>query len=88
VHILRLEDILADPVKALAGVLAKMGVGSSPLLGKPSWNGKVLDQVYPWGTIRTPTQEANKATAGELSSDEKEEIRLRTLPLLGAFGYE
>ncbi len=27
-----------------------------------------LDEVYPWGTIRTPTPEANHATAQELSA--------------------
>jgi len=87
VFLLRFEDIVADPVKALSDFLAKVGVGSSPTLAKPSWNGKVLDQVYPWGTIRTPTTEANKATADELSSAEKDEIRVRTTSILGLLGY-
>jgi len=87
VHILRYEDIVADPVGALSGVLAKIGVASAPSLARPSWNGKVLDQVYPWGTIRVPTPEANKATAGELSAAERDEVRRRTEPLLKAFGY-
>jgi hypothetical protein len=86
-HIVRYEDIVADPVATLSAVLAKMGVGSSPTLGKPTWNGNVLPQVYPWGTIRTPTVEANRATANELSAAEKAEIRLRTSPLIEAFGY-
>jgi hypothetical protein len=47
----------------------------------------VLDQVYPWGTIRTPSSEANRATAEELSASEREEIRVRTEPLLKAFDY-
>lgn len=87
VHILRFEDIVADPAKVLGEFLAKVGIGASPTLARPSWNGKVLEQVYPWGTIRTPTPEANKATAEELSAAEKEEIRLRTKPLLRHFGY-
>jgi hypothetical protein len=87
VHVVRFEDLIVDPVGVLSGVLAKLGVGSSPTLGKPSWNGRVLEQVYPWGTIRTPTPEANKATADELSQAEKDEIRIRTAPLLSAFGY-
>jgi Sulfotransferase family len=86
-HVVRYEDIVADPVGVLSGVLAKAGVGPSPTLAKPSWNGKVLEQVYPWGTIRVPTPEANKATADELSAAEKDEIRARTKPLLSAFGY-
>jgi hypothetical protein len=87
VHILRYEDIVADPVGALSGVLAKIGVASAPSLARPSWNRKILDQVYPWGTIRVPTPEANKATAGELSAVERDDVRRRTEPLLKAFGY-
>lgn len=88
VHILRYEDIVVDPVKVLSEFLRKLGVRTSDTLAKPSWNGKVLDQVYPWGTIRTTTTAANKATGDELSPDEKEEIRTRTQPLLSALGYE
>jgi hypothetical protein len=88
VHVVRYEDIVADPVQTLSAVLAKAGAGSSPTLARPSWNGAVLEQVYPWGTIRTPTPEANRQTADELSPAEKEEIRARTAPLLGAFGYD
>lgn len=87
VFVLRFEDLIVDPVKALSEILKKIGVGSSPTLAKPSWNGKVLEQVYPWGTIRTPTTEANKATAAELSAAETEEIRARTKPLLSVLGY-
>ena len=58
------------------------------VMATPSWNGKALEQVYPWGTIRTPTPEANAATGRELSAAEAEEIRARTAPLLKAFGYD
>jgi hypothetical protein len=88
VFVLRYEDIVADPVGVLSAFLAKLGAGSSPTLATPSWNGKPLGEVYPWGTIRTPTPEANRATARELSPEETEEIRVRTAPLLSAFGYE
>jgi hypothetical protein len=85
---LRFEDIVVDPVGVLGKFLSKFGVSSSPTLGKPSWNGQVLQQVYPWGTVRIPTTEANRATAAELSAAEQEEIYHRTKPLLGIFGYE
>jgi len=88
VHLLRFEDIVTDPVGVLGGLLAKLGVSSSPTLARPSWNGKTLEQVYPWGTVRTPTPEANRATAAELSLAEQEEIYQRTRPLLSIFGYE
>jgi hypothetical protein len=88
VHIVRFEDIVENPVHVLGTFLAKVGVGSADTLARPTWNSNVLDQVYPWGTVRTPTPQANRATAEELSRDEQDEIRQRTRPLLGIFGYE
>ena len=88
VHMLRFEDVIVNPVVVLGGLLAKLGVGKSDTLARPSWNGRVLEQVYPWGTVRTPTPTANQATAAELAADEQEQIRLRTKPLLGDLGYE
>jgi hypothetical protein len=88
VHVLRFEDIIVDKVGVLGKFLAGLGLASSPTLGRPSWNGNPLDQVYPWGTIRTPTTEANRATAEELSGAEQDEIYQRTRPLLPHFGYE
>jgi hypothetical protein len=87
VHILRFEDIVANPVGVLSDFLAKVGVGSSETLARPSWNGTVLEQVYPWGTVRVPTPIANRATADELSMAEKDEVRQRTRPVLDNFGY-
>ena len=87
-HVLRYEDIVADPKGALSPVLAGLGVGGSPALERPSWNGKPLAEVYPWGTIRVPTPAANAATARELPREEADEIQQRTGPLLAAFRYE
>jgi hypothetical protein len=87
VHVLRFEDIVADPVGVLGAFLAKLGVSPSDTLARPTWNGTVLKEVYPWGTVRIPTPEANRATAEELTAAEKEEIRLRAEPLLGIFSY-
>ncbi len=88
VHILRFEDIVVDPVRVLGDFLGKLGVSRHVSLAKPTWNGATLEQVYPWGTIRTPTTEANRATAAELTSAERQEIYCRTKPLLEALGYE
>jgi hypothetical protein len=87
-HVLRYEDIISDPVGILSKTLAVVGVASSPTLERPSWNGKMLDEVYPWGTIRVPTPAANMATAQELSREEADEIQERTRPLLSALRYE
>jgi len=86
-HIVRFEDIVHDKVKSLSAVLEKMGISSSKTLAYPSWNGKSLEEVYPWGTVRTPTPEANLNTAKELDHREIHEIHLRARDFLGAFDY-
>ena len=87
VHIVRLEDTLADPSAALGPVCEKLGLGLADSLKTPTWNGSPLGEVYPWGTIRSATPEANRATAAELSAAERDEIRSRTRPYLEVFDY-
>jgi hypothetical protein len=87
-HIVRAEDVMADSHGTLSKVLGQLGLDPADSLRQPSWNGKTLEQVYPWGTIRTATPEANKATAAELSAEQIAEIRLRTWQYLDVFGYE
>jgi len=87
VHILRYEDLIADPAGVLAGVCRKVGLEPAPSLAAPSWNGEALREVYPWGTIRTATRSANDATADELYPAERDEVRRRAAPLLEALGY-
>jgi len=86
-HIVRAEDVMADPPGTLAAVLAKLGLRPSASLAVPSWNGVALGEVYPWGTIRTATPEANRATGAELSAAECDEVALRAGPYLEQFGY-
>lgn len=87
VHIVRLEDVVRDPKRTLGTVCEKLGLEASDSLRKVTWNGNELKEVYPWGTIRTPTPEANLATAKELRPEQIEEIRLRARPYLEAFDY-
>lgn len=87
-HIVRFEDLLENPRAALGGVCEKMGLEKAPTLAAPTWNGRVLDEIYPWGTIRRATPEANRATAAELSREESEEIRLMAEPYLAPLRYK
>jgi hypothetical protein len=87
-HIVRAEDVMADSVKTLTGVLNKLGLAQADSLKKPTWNGKELTEVYPWGTIRKATTEANLATANELSTEEKDLIRQMTWQYLDEFDYK
>jgi len=64
-----------------------LGIEKAGSLATPSWNGEPLKEVYPWGTIRKATPEANKATALELSPAERDQIRARTWQYLDVFDY-
>jgi hypothetical protein len=79
---------MRDPLTTLAAVCEKLGLEAAPSLRTPSWNGTELNEVYPWGTIRTPTPETNLATARELEPRQIEEIRLRARPWLETFDYK
>lgn len=87
-HLIRIEDVMAGPVDTLGPVCEALGLESDAALEAPSWNGKRLEQVYPWGTIRLATTEQNLATARELSAEEQEEIAARSAPFAEILGYE
>jgi hypothetical protein len=87
-HIVRAEDVMADPRQTLGAVCEKLGLEAADTLRTPTWNGEPLQQVYPWGTIRTPTPAANRATAEELSPAERDEVRARAWQYLESFDYK
>jgi len=84
-HILRTEDVLEG---ALFELCERLGLERDDTLARPSWNGDELDEVYPWGTIRKAKPETNRATADELSDDERAEVRRRAGPYLEKLGYD
>jgi len=88
VQVLRFEDIVAAPGNALGTVCDRLGLERAASLQAPSFNGAPLAEVYPWGTIRFATPEANRAAASELSGAEREEIEARARPFLEPFGYQ
>jgi len=87
VHIVRAEDVMGDPLTALGAVCNALGLEPADSLKVPTWNGVPLEEVYPWGTIRKATPQANRATAEALSSQEREEIRARAWQYLDVFDY-
>lgn len=87
VHIVRAEDVMRDSVTTLGRICEHLGLESSPTLSTPSWNGTPLDEVYPWGTIRRPTLEANRAAGATLSDAERSEIASLAWQYLDTFDY-
>lgn len=87
-HIVRYEDLVAHPKSVMSDLAQQIGLSYSPTMEYPSFNGTKLEAVYPWGTIRIPTPEANIQTMKELSADERAEIRSTSIVMLKQFGYE
>jgi hypothetical protein len=87
-HILRFEDLVASPGKAMRRLADRLNIAWDDALLNPSWNGMRMQSVYPWGTIRTPTTEANIATMNELTPEQKALLGSITQVMLPHFGYE
>lgn len=87
-HIVRAEDVMANPQQTLGAVCEKMGLEAADSLKTPTWNAEPLEEIFPWGTIRKANPAANKATAQELSKAEQDEIRVRTWQYLETFDYK
>ncbi len=79
---------MADSYATLGAVCEKLGLEPADSLRKPTWNGTELEEVYPWGTLRKVTPEANRATGEELSARERDEIRAYTHQYLDTFDYK
>jgi hypothetical protein len=79
---------VANPKAAMTRLCVRLGIGYSDTCLYPSFNGKKLEQVYPWGTIRVPTPEVNVATANELTDAEKAEIKSLSLVMQRQLKYE
>ncbi len=86
-HIVRFEDVIADPAGTLGDLCRRLGLERAESLDTPSWNGTPLSEVYPWGTIRQATREANLRTGRELSAEEADEVRVRADSYLDDFDY-
>jgi hypothetical protein len=87
-HLVRFEDLVAEPKKTMTALCKQLGLSFSPTVLYPSWNGEKMESVYPWGTIRTPTTEANIATMKELSKQEHAEIKSLSGVMRRVLGYE
>ncbi len=88
VTILRYEDIVTKRQETLMPLLDALGVPWDDALNAPSWNGTPLEEVYPWGTIRTPTPEQNAKDANSLTDAERTAIHSITHLYEEAMGYD
>ena len=87
-HIVRFEDLAASPSDTMKGLLQGLGLPMSEQCLHPSFNGQRLERVHPWGTIVTPTSEANVATARLLDEEQRQGVRVEASAMLPSFGYD
>ncbi|MGO8951652.1 MAG: sulfotransferase [Ktedonobacterales bacterium] len=86
-HVVRAEDVMADPHKTLGAICEELGLEPTDSLRLPTWNGIQLEEVYPWGTLRKVTPQHNKSAAEELSHQERDAIRDYSWQYLDIFDY-
>lgn len=86
---IRYEDLILNPQGELNVLCDRLGLEMFYDKPVPSFNRVPLPagQIYPWGTIKQATTEANIATAKELSHVQSVAIYNETLPMLKEWGY-
>jgi len=85
-HIVRMEDVIANPRGTLEPVLAKIGLPWSDNCLRPSFNGRDLsDHLPPWGTVEKPTTAYNDTMAASLSEPTKIAIRKECALIVDTF---
>jgi len=87
-HVVRLEDLLANRRAALEPILAQIGLPWDDALNYPSFNGRELTTLPPWGTVEKPTTEYNLAQARNLPVDIRTRIAKEAQLIIHAFDYE
>lgn len=86
--IVRFEDLIDNQKKFFTSLCKKLGIEFEESLTYPSWNGKKLENQYPWGTIQYPTVQYNKDKIKELSKKEYDEIKSLTSHFNEHFDYK
>jgi hypothetical protein len=87
-HLIRIEDVMANSYETLGKVCVNIELDPAETLRKITWNGRELEEVYPWGTIRKATPEDNINTGRELTVREREEISAYAWQYLDVFDYQ
>lgn len=87
-HVILFEDLVENPRKLFNKLVKLLGIKYSKELEYPSWNGKKLEIIVPWGTVKEATAGSNLATKKELSKNEYNEIKKRTTVVNKILGYD
>lgn len=85
--IIRYEDLLENKKKVMSQLSRQLGISFNESMLTPSWNGRVLDNVYPWGTIDFPDKAEQQRRQRELSKGEITQIKEISRIFLKELGY-
>lgn len=85
--IVQYEDLVANPKQTMDWLMESFSLPISDKVYYPSFDGKRLESVKPWGTIVSATPEANIATACELNDDQRDAISVECGVMLDVLGY-
>lgn len=87
-HIVFFEDLIEDKKKVMDSLMGKLKLPISDRVYYPSFNGRdISGSIFPFGTIRHATPEANMATAKELSPEQTDQITAECGVMLKILGY-
>lgn len=88
-YVVRYEDLILDSKEAEMKKLAEwLDIDFNESMLAPSFNGKVLDNIYPWGTIDFADMEEQNKRISEIPDDEKKEILWITKYTRAALKYD
>lgn len=85
--LIRYEDLMTRKKEVMKEFCKRIDIRYHDSLLYPSWNGKKLEDIYPWGTIHSPTLEEQEARIGELPRATISEIRLISRLCSSELGY-
>ena len=88
-QIFRYEDEVGNKKEFMHNVTNFIGISYEDTMLYPSWNGvEIKENIAPWGTVLSSTEEYNAKIIDELTSEEKEQITFGTMALAKHFGYD
>jgi hypothetical protein len=86
-RLIKFEDLIEDKTKAMHGISEWLEIGYHESMLRFTWNGMELKEVYPWGTIQSPSSEYNLNKIKELNNQEIKEILMLSKPMLDLLKY-
>ena len=87
-HIVFAEDLFSEPENTMRTLLTEIKLPWHESVLSPSFAGKKMQQVFPWGTVKYPTSQANINTAAELTKTQHHEILTECSPILELLDYK